>query len=193
MPRNSLSSRKLLTIANLAGLIGLVFVIAIVMTRDDSSDFDLLSEIPVFAEGMAHGEEGSVLATAPLDDELDGLYFFDGKTGELTVVALNNREFRFMAVLRKNVANDFFGKDKNKTKNPKFMMSVGGTDLVQRPGSQLRWGDSVIFLLERTTGRVVCYGTLLPPNLKANKEVYRGSLEVVSKLEIREVEVRGGG
>jgi hypothetical protein len=196
MPSRTLPSRKLLCFGGLlVGLVALLIGFAITISINGSGDssFDILSEIPVLAEGMAHSEEGSILATATLDDNLDGLYFFDGLTGELTVVALNSREHRFMAVFRKNIVSDFFGKDKNgKVKNPKFMMTVGTASLLQRPNSRFRWGDSVIYMLERNTGRVVCYGVPLPPNMKAQKDVQRGRLEIISKIEIREAAVRGG-
>lgn len=195
MPGRSLPSRQLLRFGGLlAGLAGLLLVFAITIKTGDSgmADFDILSEVPVLAEGMAQSEEGSIMATAAVDDDLDGLYFFDGVTGELSVVALNSREHRFMAVFRKSVVKDFFGKDNKNAKNPKFMMTVGSANLLQAPGGKFRWGESVIYVLERNTGRVVCYGVPLPPNLKATKSIHRGTLHVINKIEIRETAVRGG-
>ncbi|NIP86453.1 MAG: hypothetical protein GTO03_13155 [Planctomycetales bacterium] len=144
-------------------------------------------EIPVRAEGASYGEDGFVTGTARLEDDLDAFYFFDGLTGELKVLAINPRTRKFMAEFSRNVAEDFkLDKD---VKNPHFMVVAGVADLVEKEGN-LRWSDSVFYVVERNSGKAACYAAKFPSGLRSQDSIYRSSLVGLDTHSLRKVRVR---
>jgi len=154
------------------------------LLHDDAS---LSLEIPVLAEATSYGEDGYIAGTARLEDDLDAFYFFDGLTGELKVLAINPRTRKFMAEFSHNIVKDF--KLEKDVKNPHFMVVTGTVDLVESDG-KLRWGSSVFYIVERTSGKAACYGIKLPTGLRSQDEVYRGTLTGLDIAKLRKTRVR---
>jgi hypothetical protein len=154
------------------------------MLHDDAS---LSLEIPVLAESTSYGEDGFVAGTARLEDDLDAFFFFDGLTGELKVLAINPRTRKFMAEFSRNIVEDF--KLEKDVKNPRFMVVTGLADLVESDGN-LRWGESLFYILERTSGKAACYGVKVPTGLRSQNGLYRGTLTGLDTAKLRKTRVR---
>jgi hypothetical protein len=94
------------------------------------------------------------MATGPIDSEVEGLYLLDFLTGDLQCVVLNYRTARFNAIFRANVLNDL-GVDP--AKKPQFLMTTGAVNF-PRGAAIARPGNSVVYVLETTTGNFAAYG-----------------------------------
>lgn len=163
--------------------------LGIFLERMLHEDASLSLEIPVLAQASSYGEDGYVTGTARLEDDLDAFYFFDGLTGDLKVLAINPRTGKFMAEFSHNIVKDF--KLENDVKNPKFMVVTGVADLVEKGlGGNQRWGTSLFYVLERTSGKAVCYGIKLPTGLRSQDDVYRGTLTGLDIAKLRKTRVR---
>ncbi len=147
----------------------------------------LSSQSPAYADA-SNEKSGYTVATGPLDSDLEGYFFLDALTGELKVAAINPRTGKFMAVFTRKILDDF----KNTTppvQNPNFMMVTGLAKIVQGAagggGGQWRFADSVIYVTELTSGRMVCYAIQLPVNLRNQNKLYVGEIIGLDKLDLR--------
>jgi hypothetical protein len=113
----------------------------------------LLQEKQLRAATAAVGDSFA-MATGPIDEEVEGLYMLDFLTGDLQCVVLNYRTTKFNAIFRTNVLNDL-GVDP--AKKPKYLMTTGAIN-IPRGYSVARPANSVVYVLETTTGRFAAYG-----------------------------------
>ncbi len=93
------------------------------------------------------------LATGPLDDDTEALFYLDFLSGELKATALSPIARKFFASFTANVAQDL-GVDVSK--NPQYMM-VTGNSIFRRGGGQVQPGNSVVYVAELTSGKVAAY------------------------------------
>ncbi|HVX59634.1 MAG TPA: hypothetical protein VHC19_03505 [Pirellulales bacterium] len=93
------------------------------------------------------------IATGPLDEDTEAVYFLDFVTGELKGTALSKVIRKFFASFRANVIYDM-GIDA--AQNPKFMMVTGQSIFRNNPG-QTQAGYSVVYVAELTSGKVAAY------------------------------------
>ncbi len=93
------------------------------------------------------------MATGPVDEDVEAVFFLDFLTGELRATVLNKQAGKFTAFFRYNVLNDL-GVDP--AKNPKFLMVTGMANL-RRGGSRMQPGLAVVYVAEITTGNVAAY------------------------------------
>jgi len=97
--------------------------------------------------------ENFAIATGPLDNDVEALYFLDSVTGDLTAVVLSTQSGKFNSFYKYNILNDL-GVDPSK--NPRFLITTGIADL-RRGSARLRPGLSVVYIAELTTGKVGAY------------------------------------
>ncbi len=93
------------------------------------------------------------MATGPLDDDIEAVFFLDFLTGDLRVAVLN-RMGAFTIFYEHNVMQDL---QVNPAKKPRFLMTTGMATL-QRRGAAMQMGRSVVYVAEVTTGNVAAYG-----------------------------------
>ena len=98
------------------------------------------------------GQEGFQLATGPIDNTIEGVYFLDGLTGELQGAAINVNNGQFTTFFKANVIKDL---RLGQAKNPKFLMVTGGAAL--RGRNIVQPGLSVIYVMEVNSGILGCY------------------------------------
>ncbi len=130
------------------------------------------------------------ITTAPLNEEIEGLYLLDNLTGNLTVTVVG-RKGQFVGVYRHNVLRDLqIAADKK----PRFLMVPGGIRLQQGATAAVRMqpGYSVIYVVEITTGRAVAYMTYWDVNSwKAGTQV-NISLQLIGAMPVRMVTPQPG-
>lgn len=123
----------------------------------------MLPNAPLHASAT-HGTESFAIATGEIDVGLEGVYFLDMVTGDLTGFILNPTAKTFTTTYSHNVLGDF-GRD---LKNPKFLMVTGHAEL--RQGSQpFKVARSVIYIAEMTSGTFATYGVPYQPNRPAGE------------------------
>ena len=119
-----------------------------------------------------------VIATGPIDDETEGIYFLDCLTGELGIGLLNPmgtfqgaRIGTFATPIAARTILTDFGVDPSKS--PRFLM-VTGLARTQRSAGATQRSRSFVYVMEVTSGKAIAYafhwtgtmargaGTLLP-------------------------------
>jgi len=93
------------------------------------------------------------IATGPLDDEVEAVFFLDFLTGDLRAAVLGKTGI-FNAFFEYN--NVFADLGVNPAKNPKFLM-VTGIARLQRAGQRMYPGNGIVYVAEITTGKVAAY------------------------------------
>jgi hypothetical protein len=99
-------------------------------------------------------QENFAVATGWIDQDMEGLFFMDFVTGNLKAAVLNSKTGQFTAFYEQNILADL---GIQPDKNPKFLMVTGGAALPTQAGGK-RMGNSVVYVVEVTTGRAVAYG-----------------------------------
>jgi hypothetical protein len=123
------------------------------------------------ASGAA-ASESFAIASGAIDEDVEGVYMLDFLTGDLQCSVLNFRTGRFGAVFRANVLQAL-GSDP--VKHPKFLM-VSGAINFPRGASAARPGNSVIYVLDTTTGNFAAYGIPWRREIAATGRVQSGAL-----------------
>ncbi len=108
------------------------------------------------------------MATGPVDDEFEAVYFLDFLTGDLNAVVLGRQGNAFTAFyFYKNLVNDL-GVDP--AKNPSYMM-VTGTAILRRGTGRLRPSAAAVYVAEVTTGKVAAYAIPWSKNAHASGQI----------------------
>jgi hypothetical protein len=98
-----------------------------------------------------HGEDSFAIATGAVDVDVEGIFFLDMITGELTGYVINPNTGKFTTAYKHNVL-----KDMGELSKPKFLMVTGVARLRQGVGGRI--GQSVIYVAEMNSGKFLAYG-----------------------------------
>ena len=145
-----------------------------------------LPRAPLHAVATDHIDNFAI-ATGPLSDDLEGLFFLDFLTGSLKCAVLSRSTGKFMSAFETSVLDDIGVKA---TSNPKFMLVTGIADL-RRTGGQMQPGNAVVYVAETTTGRVAAYAVPWTSGLATSVIPYKGRLMLLDVLQFRTAAVRG--
>ena len=108
------------------------------------------------------------MATGPVDEEFEAVYFLDFLTGDLNAVVLGRQGNAFTAFyFYKNLISDL-GVDP--AKNPSYMM-VTGTAILRRGTGRLRPSAAAVYVAEVTTGKVAAYAIPWSKNAHASGQI----------------------
>ncbi len=102
------------------------------------------------------------MATGPVDDEVEAVYFLDFLTGDLTAVVLGKQGNGFTAFFRYKILDDL---EVDPSKNPQYLMTTGMVNL-RRGAAGLRPGLAAVYVAEVTSGQVAAYA--IPWNKSAH-------------------------
>ena len=92
------------------------------------------------------------IATGPVDDEVEAVFFLDFLTGDLRA-AVMNQWGKFTAFYECNIQKDL-GVEPGK--NPRYLMVTGIND-IQRGAARMRPGRSIVYVAEINSGLVAAY------------------------------------
>jgi len=123
----------------------------------------------------ADSDESFAIATGQIDSDVEGLYIVDSITGELTCSVLNYRTGKFNAVFRANVKADLGG---DAAKRPRYLITSGLINF-PRGATQARPGNSVVYVLDATTGIYAAYGIPWRRELAATGRPQAGPLTLL--------------
>ena len=132
-----------------------------------------------------HGEANFAIATGPADNAIEAFYFLDFLTGDLRAAVISRRTAEFTALFERNIQGDFG----TITKNPKYLMVTGVTDLPRgRASTQI--GTSLVYVAEASSGQVCAYALPFNSSLNAAGKPQRAELELVASGSFRTTAVR---
>ena len=136
-----------------------------------------------------HGADNHALATGPLDNDVEMVFFLDALTGDLKAAAINVRRRQFQAFYARNIQQDF---SNEKIKNPKYLLVTGQADM-PRQGNTAPIGQCAAYVMEVTSGKCVAYAVPLPVNRKSSTQDFSYPLVPIDRVEFRQVQVRAQG
>lgn len=108
-----------------------------------------------------HGTDSFAMATGPISDGVEGVFFLDFLTGELTCSVINPRTGQLGGLYRHRVIQDL-GVEQGK--KPSYLMVTGRANFRSSVGN-VRPADSVVYVADANTGRFAAYA--LPWNRSA--------------------------
>jgi len=133
-----------------------------------------------------------IIATGPLDENVEGLYLLDCLTGNLMVTVPTRVGNGFAGGFRYNILADF---NVNPAQKPRFLMVTGGINLAvpTGAGNQAFPGMTMLYIAEITTGRAVVYGTFWEKNNWRAGRAVQMALRPLANMPIRQVVAPPGG
>jgi hypothetical protein len=138
---------------SLLGVGLMVGMFATLATTHDAASV-ALSELPLFASATDTGSSMS-MATGPIDDEMEGVFFLDFLTGELACMVLASRKPNMVnGLFKTNVIRDL-GVEVDK--KPNYLMTTGAANFIGQTGQQ-QPGRCVVYVLDQNTGNFAGYG-----------------------------------
>jgi hypothetical protein len=108
-----------------------------------------LPHVPLHAVATDRGESCAI-CTAPVDDEIEAIYFLDFLTGDLKAGVVSPQTGKFTALYSNNVLQAFGG---DAAKSPKYLMASGIVD-IRRGTGQTRTSTGVVYVTDQNTGRI---------------------------------------
>jgi len=145
-----------------------------------------LPHAPLHAVATDHTDNFAI-ATGLVDDELEALFLLDFLTGSLKCAVLSTTTGKFTSAFEASVTEDL-GLKANQ--NPKYMMVTGAAGL-RRQGGQMQPGNSVCYVADTTSGRVVAYAVPWTRGLATSVMPFKGMLYRLDVLQFRTQAVRG--
>ncbi len=146
----------------------------------------LLPQAPLHAM-CAERFDTFAIATGPLDEEVEAIYFLDFLTGDLRAAAINPRLRRFNAFFQLNILQAM-GVDVSK--NPKFLMITGMMNM--RRGAGPQWGNTVAYIAEANSGMVGAFATPWPREYANAGKMIQAPLVLLDVAKFRTAAVREG-
>jgi len=144
--------------------------------------------IPVHAVAT-QGIDNFILATGPLDEEVEAVIFLDGLTGDLKAAAIGMIQGKFNALFSYNINKDF-----GNVKAPKYLMTTGMVNLRRGAGAgNVAPSNSAVYIAEATTGQVAAYGIPWNNSMRVNNQPQQGAFYPLDIWKVRNVAVRNAG
>jgi hypothetical protein len=128
------------------------------------------------------------MATGPLDEEIEAVYFLDFYTGDLTAAVLSRQTGKFNAFFTYNVNADLAV---DPAKNPKYLMVTGVADMRRAYTGRLAPSRSVIYVAEITTGKIAAFGIPWSSALHAANQPMAGKMICLDRTAFRRVAASG--
>lgn len=141
---------------------------------------------PLHAVATDHTDNFTI-ATGPVDDELEAIFFLDFLTGTLKASVISTVTGKFTALYETSVLNDL---GITQGQNPKYLMITGVAGL-RRSGAGLQPGTSIVYVAEVGSGKVAAYAIPWNRGQATAVQPIKGALYRLDVLQFRNVPVRG--
>ncbi len=122
------------------------------------------------------------MATGPIDNDVEAVYFLDFLTGDLRAVVLGKSPGTWTGYFNANVAADL---QVDPQKNPKYLMVTGISYLRRAGGSRLQPSNAMCYVAEVTSGKVAAYAIPWNKNAYAVGQMQSAALTLVSVTRFR--------
>lgn len=181
----SLLFRSPWPVAVVSGSLGIAIGAVLVAVTVSLCGSSLVMDVPVHAMA-AQSQQGSIVATGPLENDVEYVAFLDAATGELKAAALNVRSNKFQSFYQRNIAADF---GEPAAKNPNYLMVTGRASFQRQANKTL--AQSALYVIELNSGKCVAYA--LPTSLgrlAANRQPISRELLPLDEVAFRNIRVR---
>lgn len=127
--------------------------------------------------------ETFAMATGPVDEEVEAVYFLDFLTGDLRAVVLGKQNNKFQAFFAGNVMQPM---GLEPAKKPKFLMVTGLADM-RRGGTGLsvQPGRALVYVAEVTSGKVAAFAIPWSPSMRAPGQIITQKLVPIDMTRFR--------
>ncbi|HEV3021060.1 MAG TPA: hypothetical protein VGX76_01275 [Pirellulales bacterium] len=126
------------------------------------------------------------IATGPLDDQVEAIYFLDFLTGDLRAAALNLYTWKFGSLFATNVIDDL-GIELDK--NPRYLL-VTGNALLKRNAGPITPGSSAVYVAELTSGKIAAYVVPWSQAYNNSRIPIAGKILAVDVMKFRTAPIR---
>ena len=147
-----------------------------------------MEPLRLMADTAARGN-GISLATGLINEEVEGLFILDHLTGNLQCWVLNPRSGKVGGIYRASVA-DAFGDALSEKGEPDYVMAAGRFILNGNRGGNVQAADSVVYVAEGNSGKVVGFNVQYNKATLQRGAVQEGTMIVVAQGSARDVVTR---
>ena len=126
------------------------------------------------------------MATGPVADGVEGVFFLDFLTGELQCWVIYSRTGDFGAKFAVNVLNDL---GIQQGKKPSFLMVTGAVAMPRGTGAQ-RPGNCVVYVADANSGNVAAYYIPWNRGLETTGRPQAAPLVLLRKGQVRNLQIR---
>ena len=145
----------------------------------------LWPQVPLHAVAT-HGQDNFAICTAPMDDDIEGIFILDDATGDLKAACLNVQMRRFNTFFDYNVLGDL---PATGAKNGRYRI-VSGVASIRQNVAAGQMARSVIYVAEISTGQVMAYGIPWVPGRAASMVPFKGTLVPLDRWQFRTTAIR---
>jgi hypothetical protein len=132
--------------------------------------------------------ETFAIATGPVDNEVEAVYFLDLLTGDLRAVVVGKQPGTWTGFFQANVAADLGIEARQ---NPKYLMVTGMCNLRRGGGTRLQPSSALCYVAEITSGKVIAYTIPWSPSMYAAGQPQTADLKQVAVTRFRQAMVGG--
>jgi hypothetical protein len=142
-------------------------------------------QAPLHGSATAQTEKFAI-ATGSIDETAEGIFFLDYLTGDLKCAVISPLTGKFLSFFSTSVIRDL---DVDAAKNPKFLMVTGNVDFRRIAGGP-QWGQTVCYVAEVNSGKVVAYGVPWAKQRQNATDQIVASLLPLDAFKFRDVQIR---
>ena len=143
------------------------------------------AETLLHATGSDSGDMMAV-ATGPIAEGVEGVFFLDFLTGDLSGWVMNRRTGGVGGLYKRNVIGDL---GVVQGKKQKFLL-VTGAAAMTRGGSQARAADCIVYVADQNTGNFAAYGLAVNSTAYATGRAQISPMILIGKGSARNVDLR---
>ena len=149
-----------------------------------AANLDWSNVLPAaFTPDTAASTKNMSVATGRIEEFVEGLYVLDHLTGNLNVYVLNVRSGQLGASYRANILQDFGAQGGGEAS---YAMVTGNFDFSNLRQGQDRYANSICYVIDSNTGRIVGYTFAYSNTLISRGELQTGDLVKVVDWTARE-------
>jgi hypothetical protein len=149
----------------------------------------MLSDTPLHAVATDRIDTFA-MATGPVSDDVEAVFFLDFLTGDLRAVVLGRQGNGFTAFY--TYSDVFKDLGVNPNKNPRFLMVTGVADL-RRGGGGMQPSRAIVYVAEVTSGKMAAYAIPWSAQMYAQNRPVHAKLMPLAVTPFRPVGGVGAG
>jgi hypothetical protein len=140
--------------------------------------------VPLHATAT-HGLDKFAIATGPVDNGVEALYFLDYLTGDLRAAVINPKTGKFNSFYTRNIAADFGGAGRATG----YLLVTGYADM-PRGANNFQFAQSIVYVADVTTGRIAAYTIPWNSTLQAAGRTQYGEFQPLDVQQFRTAYIR---
>jgi hypothetical protein len=144
-----------------------------------------LPQTPVHAVAT-HGQDSFAIATGPVQDDIEAIFFLDFLTGDLRAAVMSFQTGKFNSFFTYNVAADL---SMPGAKNPRYLMVTGIADF-RRGFGNVQPGQAIVYVAEANSGQIAAYALPWASTLQTSGRPQTGTFILLDKRKFRTTAIR---